>query len=251
MIMTTAIAHIKTTRISMTTRTGTIMDEDTLYRLMTWLSPAYPVGAFCHSSGLEWAVEAGWIFDRASTLSWLETLLSDGASWNDAVVFTHAHRAAEKQDGARLRAVAALAAAAHPAAERRQEQLSQGAAFRRAARESGTAPQVLREIEGDLAYPVAVAVMTAASAIPAGLALTAFLQSSMANLVSAAQRLVPLGQTNAQIIIAALQPAVAATVRRAMESGDDDPFDSLASATLLADLAAMLHETQYTRLFRT
>ncbi|MDP1908177.1 MAG: urease accessory UreF family protein, partial [Hyphomicrobium sp.] len=215
------------------------------------LSPAYPIGAFCHSSGLEWAVETGWIYDRASTLSWLETVLRDGAGWNDAVLFTHAHRATQAQNGAQLRAVAELAAAAHPAAERRQEQLSQGTAFRRATVQSGTAPDILRELEADLAYPIAVAVMAAAYAIPATLALTAFLHSSVTNLVSAAQRLVPIGQTDAQMIIAALQATVAAVVRRAAALGDGDPFDSLGSATLLADLAAILHETQYTRLFRT
>lgn len=238
-------------RLRPTISIGTMMDEDALYRLMTWLSPAYPIGAFCHSSGLEWAVEAGWIFDRGSTLTWLETLLKDGAGWNDAVLFIHAHRAAQTQNDLRLRAVAALAAAAHPAAERRLEQLAQGAAFHRAALESGTAPDVLRELDGDLAYPIAVAVMTAAYAIAPTLALTAFLQSSVANLVSAAQRLVPLGQTDAQRIIAALQPTVASTVRRAVALDDGDPFERLGSATLLADLAAILHETQYTRLFRT
>lgn len=243
--------HIEIMRIHMTTLVGTTMDETALYRLMTWLSPAYPIGAFCHSSGIEWAVEAGWIFDRASTLSWLETLLRDGASWNDAVLFRHAHRAAREQNCAQLRAVAELAAAAHPAAERRQEQLSQGAAFRRAAVQSGTAPDILREFEGDLAYPVAVAVVAAAYAIPVTFALTAFLQSSVTNLVSAAQRLVPIGQTDAQMIIAALQPTVDAVGRRAAALGDGDPFDALGSATLLADLAAILHETQYTRLFRT
>lgn len=233
------------------TITGTKMDEDALYRLMTWLSPAYPIGAFSHSSGLEWAVEAGWVKDRASTLSWLQALLKHGASWNDAVLFTHAHRATSVIDVVRLRSVAALAAAAHPAAERRLEQLSQGAAFRRSVVESGVGPDIFGELDGELVYPIAIAVMTAAHGMPLSVALTAFLQAGMANLVSAAQRLVPLGQTAAQIVIAALRPDVAATVRRAMALDDGDPFDSLGSATLFADLAAMLHETQYTRLFRT
>lgn len=228
------------------------MDEDALYRLMTWLSPAYPIGAFSHSSGLEWAVEADWVCDRASAHSWLETLLSHGASWNDAVLFKYAHRAAMTGDAGRLCRIASLGAAAHPAAERRLEQMSQGAAFRRAAIASGTAPNLLRALDGELVYPVAVAVMTGGCATPLGPALTAFLHAGMANLVSAAQRLVPLGQTDAQIIVTVLQPSVAATVRRAMAlDDDDDPFDSLSSATLCADVAAMLHETQYTRLFRT
>ncbi len=244
------IIHTLIMRIIMTITRAT-MDEGALYRLMTWLSPAYPIGAFSHSSGLEWAVEAGWVKDPASTLSWLKALLKHGASWNDAVLFTHAHRAVRAADVARLKNVAALAAAAHPAAERRLEQLSQGAAFRRAALESGVAPDLFRALDRELAYPIAVAIMTAVHVIPLSAALTAFLQASMANLVSAAQRLVPLGQTAAQIVIAALWPDVAATVSRAVALDDGEPFDSLGSATLFADLAAMLHETQYTRLFRT
>ena len=246
-----AIIITVTAILRIITITSMTMDEVALYRLMTWLSPAYPVGAFSHSGGLEWAVEAGWVHSRASTLSWLETLLEHGANWNDAVLFTHAYRATIARDLARLRDVAALAAAAHPSAERRQEQLAQGAAFRRAARDSRLAPDFLDAIDGELAYPVAVAIMAAAHAIELGPALTAFLHSSMANLVSAAQRLVPLGQTDAQIVIAALQPAVAATARRASACDACDPFETLGSATLLADLATMLHETQYTRLFRT
>jgi urease accessory protein len=229
----------------------TTMDDVALYRLMTWLSPAYPIGAFCHSSGLEWAVEVGWVFDRASTLAWLECVLQNGAGWNDAVLFTHAHDAVSKRDGDRLTAVTTLAAAAHPCAERRLEQLSQGAAFRRTAVESGSAPEMLRALDDDLAYSIAVAAMAAGHGISLVPALTAFLHASAANLISAAQRLVPLGQTDAQIVIATLRPCVAAAVRRAEMLGDGDPFDQMASATLLADLAAMLHETQYTRLFRT
>jgi urease accessory protein len=227
------------------------MEGDALYRLMTWLSPAYPIGAFCHSSGLEWAVEAGWVTSRASTQSWVETWLDHGGGWNDAVLFTHAYRAAAAQSRERLDAVAALAAVAHPSAERRQELLSQGAAFRRAALDSGAAPAFFVAPDGEISYPVVVAVMAAGHDIGLSPALTASLHASTGNLVSAAQRLVPLGQTDAQLIIEGLRSSVAAVVARAVELGDGDPFDALGGASLLADLASILHETQYTRLFRT
>jgi urease accessory protein len=227
------------------------MDEDTLYWLMTWLSPAYPVGAFCHSSGLEWAVEAGWVSDRASTEDWLDAWLEHGGGWNDAVLFTHAHRAATVGDGERLTAIASLAAAAHPSAERRKEQLSQGSAFRRAALDSKTIVPLLEGIDGELAYPVAVAAMAAGHGIGLMPSLTAYLHAGTGNLVSAAQRLVPLGQTDAQIVIAALRAAVIAVASKAAALADGDAFDALGGASLLADLASMLHETQYTRLFRT
>lgn len=227
------------------------MEGDALYRLMTWLSPAYPIGAFCHSSGLEWAVEAQWVTDRASTQSWVETWLDHGSGWNDAVLFVHAYRAAGAQSRERLKAVAALAAVAHPSSERRLEQLSQGAAFRRIALESGAAPDFFFTPDGEVPYPIAVAVMAAGHGIALQPALTAGLHAAAGNLVSAAQRLVPLGQKDTQIIIEGLRPAVLATVDRAMALGDGDPFEALGGASLLADLASILHETQYTRLFRT
>lgn len=232
-------------------KTGTPMESDALYRLMTWLSPSYPVGAFCHSSGLEWAVEARWVSDRDSTRSWVETWLEHGSGWNDAVLFVHAHRAAVLQSRDRLKTVSALAAAAHPSAERRLEQLSQGAAFRRIAIESGAAPNFFFAPDGEVAYPVAVAVMAAGHGIGLKPALTAFLHGAAGNLVSAAQRLVPLGQKDAQIIVEGLRPAVLAAAERAAALDDGDPFEALGGASLLADLASILHETQYTRLFRT
>ena len=227
------------------------MEDEALYRVMTWLSPAYPIGAFCHSSGLEWAVEAQWVKDRASTQSWLETWLDHGGGWNDAVLFTHAYRAVAARSREKLEAVAALAAAAHPSAERRLEQLSQGAAFRRIALESGAAPVFFVLPDGEIPYPVAVAAMAAGHGIDLGFALTASLHASTSNLVSAAQRLVPLGQTDAQLIVEALRPSVLAVVAGGMALGDGDPFDALGGASLFADLASILHETQYTRLFRT
>jgi urease accessory protein len=230
---------------------GMRMHGEALYRLMTWLSPAYPIGAFCHSSGLEWAVEAKWVTDRVSTQSWVETWLDHGGGWNDAVLFTHAYRAAAAQSRERLDAVVALAAVAHPSAERRQEQLSQGTAFRRTALDSGAAPAFFVAPSGEIPYPVAVAVMAAGHGIELRPALTASLHASAGNLISAAQRLVPLGQKDTQTIIEALRPCVLAVAARAMVLDDGDPFDALGGASMLADLASILHETQYTRLFRT
>lgn len=230
---------------------GMGMQGDALYRLMTWLSPAYPIGAFCHSSGLEWAAEAQWVTDRVSTQSWVETWLEHGAGWNDAVLFVHAYRAAAAQSRERLDAVTALAAVTHPSAERRLEQLSQGAAFRRIALESGGAPAFFFAPGSEAPYPVAVAVMAAGHGIELLSALIASLHASAGNLVSAAQRLVPLGQKDTQIIIEGLRPSVLSVAARAIALDDCEPFDALGGASLLADVASILHESQYTRLFRT
>lgn len=227
---------------------------DPLYRLMAWLSPAYPVGAFSHSNGLEWAVETHAVRDRQGLVEWLRDVLRSGAGWNDAVLFVHAHRAASAADALRLRNVAALAAAANPSRERRLETVAQGAAFRRISRDAWNAPSLalLDGIEdGDLAYPVAVATLAAGHGVALRPALVAYLHAVTANIVSAAQRLVPLGQTDGQRAIAALMDDVEAVATQAAALDDSDPFLALGGCTLMADLASMKHETQYTRLFRT
>ncbi|MGE0658531.1 MAG: urease accessory protein UreF [Reyranellaceae bacterium] len=243
-----------TMRTATGTATGIAMSDAALYRLMAWLSPAYPVGAFSHSNGLEWAVETGVVADREALIDWLRDVLAHGSGWNDAVLFVHAWRAAGADDGPRLRNLAMLAAAANPSRERRLETTAQGTAFRRISRDAWPAASLglLEEIDdGDLAYPIAVAALAAGHGVALAPALTAYLHAVAANIVSAAQRLVPLGQTDGQRAIAALADDVAALVERAVALDDGDPFRAMGGCTLAADLAAIRHETQYTRLFRT
>lgn len=243
-------------RIMITLRTNTRMttSDTALYQLLSWLSPTYPVGAFTHSGGLEWAIASGWVTTRPELEDWLDTVLAHGTGWNDAVLFAAAYRAARTGDRATLRAVAELAAAAAPSFERRIETVSQGEAFRRIAVATvpGVALKLLDDVpDGELGYSVAVATLAAAEGVDLSAALTAYLHGFVANLVSAGQRLIPLGQTDGQLAIATLRPAVLAVVARATMLPDGDPFHCLGSATWSADMASMLHETQYTRLFRT
>jgi urease accessory protein len=219
-----------------------------LYRLMAWLSPAYPVGAFSYSSGIEWAVESGDIEDAGTLKDWLDTMLSDGGGFCDAVLFAHAHRAVE--DEGELRDIAELAAALAPSKERHLETTAQGNAFveaTRAAWPCAALDRLKQSWDGPIAYPVAVAVAAAGHDIPLGAALAAFLQALVANWVSAGVRLVPLGQTDGQRVVAALEPAVAATAQRALVTALDD----MGASAFRADLASLRHETQYTRLFRS
>ena len=221
-----------------------------LYRLMAWLSPAYPVGAFSYSSGIEWAVEAGDIKDAATLQAWLGVMLRDGSSFCDAVLFAHAHRAAAAEDDKALRAVAELAAAFAPSKERHLETTAQGNAFVEATRAAWPCVVLdqLKSIwDGPVAYPVAVGVTAAGHGIALEPALAAYLQAVAANWVSAGVRLIPLGQTDGQRVLAALEPLVAATAQRARTVALDD----IGSSAFRADLATARHETQYTRLFRS
>ena len=192
---------------------------------MAWLSPAYPVGAFSYSSGIEWAVEAGDIKDAATLQDWLGVMLRDGSGFCDAVLFAHAHRAVEADDDKALRAVAELAAAFAPSKERHLETTAQGNAFIEATRAAWPCAALdrLKSVwDGAVAYPVAVAVAAAGHGVALEPALAAYLQAVAANLVSAGVRLIPLGQTDGQRVLAALEPIVAATAQRALAVALDD-----------------------------
>ena len=222
----------------------------TLYRLMTWLSPAFPVGAFSYSSGIEWAVEAGDIVDAASLRNWLAAMLADGSGFCDGVLLAQAHRAASSGDDKALRDTAELAAAFVPSRERQLETSAQGRAFIDIARAAWNSEGLDRAVaccDGAIVYPVAVGIASAAHALPLEPTMHAFLHALISNWISAGARLIPLGQTDSQRVLAALEPVVAATAVRALEASLDD----LGSATFRADLAGMRHETQYTRLFRS
>src|SRR5262245_1680762 len=201
------------------------LDGPALYRLMAWLSPAYPVGTFSYSGGIEWAVEAGDISDAATLREWLAVVIADGGGFCDAIFLAHAHRAATARDDAALRAVAELACAFPPSKERHLETTAQGRAFLDTTRAAWPTP-ALDGLEA---------------------VLNAYLQAIAANLVSAGVRLIPLGQTDGQRVLAALEPLVRATAARALAT----PLDEVGAGSFRADLASMRHETQYTRLFRS
>jgi urease accessory protein len=221
-----------------------------LYRLMTWLSPAFPVGAFSYSSGIEWAVEAGDIGDAASLRNWLAAMLADGSGFCDGVFLAHAHRAGALHDAGALRDIAELASAFVPSRERQLETSAQGRAFieiARAAWNCAGLDGLVAACEGAIVYPVAVGLVSSVHAIPLVPTMHAFLHAVASNWISAGARLIPLGQTDSQRVLAQLEPVVAATASRALTASLDD----LGSATFRADLASLRHETQYTRLFRS
>ena len=226
------------------------LDAAALYRLMAWLSPAYPVGAFSYSSGIEWAVEAGDIKDAETLRQWLAAMLGEGSGFCDGVFFVQAHRAIVADDAVALRAVAELAAAFVPSKERLLETTTQGRAFLDATRAAWPCDAIARleaAWPGAVALPVAVGVVCAGHGVGCDAALHAFLHALTANWISAGIRLVPLGQTDGQRVLAALEPVVATTAARAFKT----PLEEVGSAALRADLASMRHETQYTRLFRS
>lgn len=218
----------------------TMIEVAGLIRLLTWLSPAFPTGAFAYSHGLEWAVETGDIRDGQTLLAWLSAVISHGSARTDAILLRHAHRAANEPD--KVREISALAVATPASRERRDEALAQGRAFLRAAAGWG-----VPDLPEDTPYCVAVGAMAGAHGIDEDTTATAYLQTFTGNLISAAVRLVPLGQTTGLRTLAALESLLLDTAAATKAATLDD----LGGCAFRSDLAAMRHETQYTRLFRS
>jgi urease accessory protein len=216
---------------------------------MIWLSPAYPVGGFSYSHGLEWTVEAGKVRDGATLGDWVEDILRYGAGRSDAILLGETWRAVTGGDERRLAGTIDLGAALAPSAERRLETLAQGAAFLTATRAVWPSPALERLYArvAEVAYPVAVGACAAAHGLPLEPTARAFMQAFVANLVSAGVRLVPLGQTDGLRVLARLEPLIPSLVADVLGAGLDD----VGGAAAMADIASMRHETQYTRLFRS
>jgi urease accessory protein len=212
--------------------------------LLIWLSPAFPVGAFAYSHGIEWAVECGDIADAKTLHEWIADLLHHGSIRNDAILL-----AAVLCDPAAAADINALALALSPSKERRLETVSQGNAFIDLVRKTWPHPAIddFASRHDDSAYPVALGVAAAAHGIELRATIEAFALAFVSNLVSAAVRLGPIGQTDGQRIIAALLPDIRIVAGAAATSTLDD----LGSACFRADIASMKHETQYSRLFRS
>jgi urease accessory protein len=224
-----------------------------LLRLQSWLSPTFPTGSYSYSHGLEWAVEAAYIKDRKSLVDWLEADLCYGSGRNEAIFFSEAWRSARDKDRAKLFEIAELAASYRGTSEFALESSQQASACLSTLRKVwpdrllDSLSELLLEDNVPPALAVVLGVRSAREGIPISLALPVFLQSYVANLVTAGVRLVPLGQTDGQLAIGALEESVLAASAR----GRNATIDDLGSAAFMVDLASIAHETQYTRLFRS
>jgi urease accessory protein len=218
--------------------------------LHVWLSPAFPAGSFAFSHGLEWAAAAGDLCHGAAVEGWIADLLAHGSARNDAILLAAAWRAVHTDDVRTLGEINELALALAGSRERRLETSAQGNAFLDAIKAAWWNEQVgrwARDLSGDVAYPVAVALAAAAHGFSLRATLEAYLVNLVSNLVSAAVRLGVIGQSDGQRVIAALIPGV----RELSHTAEQSTLDDLGGAAFRSDLAALRHETQYTRLFRS
>jgi urease accessory protein len=218
--------------------------------LLLWFSPAFPVGGFAFSHGLEWAVEQGWIKDRETLTAWLQDLIAHGALGNDQILLNAAWRATMQRDVVALREAIDLALALQPSAERHLEAVTQGGAFFAQIEAAWPCDAITwfhGQHEGEVTYCTAVGVAAAGHGIPLDAVLMPYGLAVVGNLVSAAVRLGVVGQTDGQRILAALVADIERVSQRSLNASLND----LGGACWRSDLASLRHETQYTRLFRS
>ncbi|MEM9207096.1 MAG: urease accessory protein UreF [Pseudomonadota bacterium] len=218
-----------------------------LLTALSWFSPSFPIGAFSYSHGLEWAVETGWVTDETSLSKWIEGLLTNGSGWTDAVFFSEAwRRGASSQSTDDL---CELAVALQPSAERLLETTAQGRAFLETVSAAWLpdASAMFNDDRSSHPYPVIAGALCATAGLPLKTALLAFVHGFVANLISAGQRIIPLGQKSGQIVTVQMKPVIEDVAARASTACLDD----LGGAAFRSDIASMQHETQYTRLFRS
>lgn len=224
--------------------------EQALYKLQTWFSPSFPVGAYTYSHGLENAFETGLVANVDEACDWIGDIISSGNGFADTVFLALAHEAAATGDFKQLAVIAEYAVAFSGTAELRLESEAQGAAFIDVVSKVEPIKALEKLINiwsGPYAYCVVVGAASGGIGIDARATCTAYLHGFVANLSSALVRIVPLGQTDGQRIIARLGGTVERAVSKALETS----LEEVSTSTLMVDLTSMQHETQYTRLFRS
>lgn len=214
-----------------------------LLRLMAWLSPAFPTGAFSYSGGLETAIVEGHIASVPALADWLGLLLAEGGWRNDAILLAEAHRC--HRDRGALTALLDLAAALAGSSERHDESMRLGQAFVAAA---SAWPHPLTDVlKGPVAYPVVIGAIASAHGVDLDDAVSAFLQAQVSQAVSVGIRLGLIGQSGGVTILAGME----ADILQASSRYARLTLDDLGSAAVVADMLSMRHETQYSRLFQS
>ncbi|MEQ6203478.1 urease accessory protein UreF [Sulfitobacter sp. HNIBRBA2951] len=212
--------------------------------LAQWLSPSFPVGGFAYSHGLETAFQNGTVTSAQTLQDWLVDVLAHGSGRNDCILLRAAFASTTP---AQLDIVNQTALAVSASHERIKETQLQGGAFAQTTAAIWGADEVAGTAPSDLCYPVAVGNAAAQQALDVDLTATMYLHAFASNLVSAAVRAVPLGQTEGQRVLAALT----AHCEQIADSTRTATLDDLASTTFLSDIAAMQHETLQPRIFRS
>jgi urease accessory protein len=229
----------------------TIMDTTNnpvaLPRLLQLCSPALPVGAYAYSQGLECAVERGWVRDEASAGEWILGLLNHTLRRLDLPIFARLYEAWRAKDDETVWRWNARLHASREAAELQREDQQLGAALARLLGDLGIAEAEPWRNAPRVCFASLFGLAAVKWEIPLLEAATGYAWTWIENQVAAATRLIPLGQTASQRLLVAAGPAITAAVAEGLTLPDEE----IGAAAPGLALAGALHETQYSRLFRS
>jgi urease accessory protein len=216
-------------------------------RLLQLASPALPIGAFAYSQGLEQAVELGWVHDEASVIRWVSGVVTEVLPRLDLPLLAALHRAWSTRDLPRVRALSQFLHACRESAELGAEDRQLGAALARVLHGLGITAAEVWIADPDATFMTLLSLAAVHFELPVQGAALGFLFSWLENQVAAATRLVPIGHIAAQRVISCVLVSLPAAAARGLAVPDE------AAGFLAPGLAAAsaLHETTYSRLFRS
>lgn len=225
-------------------------NDRALFRLMQLSSASLPVGGYSFSQGLEYAIDCGWLRKQADVHEWLEMQLLHAVAQVDLPVLRRLMAAAEKGDWLELIRLNDLVLACRETKELRLTDTAMGEALVRLLN-SLEIPQPFAHGRGTIPDQVSFVSLFAIAAthweINYPSAALGFAWSWLENQVAAATKLVPLGQTQAQVLLGELQPVLSEALNIATQVEEEQIGAGLPALAI----ASALHEQQYSRLFRS
>jgi len=226
-----------------------VSSDRAFFQLLRLASPGLPIGAYCYSQGLESALDAGLVRDADSAHHWLRDVLLGPVAHFDAALVAQAYRAAVSGDEAGVCAINARYLAARETAEQRLETCQMGYSLTTLLRALPEGEEMYwpAALGGTTTFPVAWALAAHRLGVAPAAATGAFVYGWLENQVLVLMKAMPLGHTAAQRLTSSLLPSLEEAARIAMSL----PQGEFSNFAPMLGWAAMRHETQYSRLFRS
>tara|TARA_B100001248_G_scaffold129623_1_gene97190 strand:- start:147 stop:860 length:714 start_codon:yes stop_codon:yes gene_type:complete len=221
-----------------------------LHTVLTWFSPSYPIGSYAYSHGLEYAVEEGLVKDPQTLLGWIRDLLFFGTGYNDSIIINSIYDSVANDNCVEFDYISQIANAIKPTKEIALESYQQGVSFKNILMDvysNSNLTFYLNRLDDCITYPSVVGVAGGIFEVEKKLLLHSYLHAFTSNILSAALRIMPIGQTEIQKIIFQMKGNVEEMTNKSLGLSLSD----LGSSVFISDWASSKHQNQYTRLFRS
>lgn len=216
-----------------------------LLRLLQLSNPTLPIGAYAYSQGAESAIDAQLVVDETTALCWIQDILQSGFAYGDLALLHHFYQAWSKKDCEKLQAYAELSVAIRETAELKQEDQHLATALLRLAEPLKVT--IFDACPYQKTYPLVFAGFACHWKIPLDETMQGFAWSWVENQLAAMIKLIPLGQTQGQKMMLALDAEIQSAVALARQV----PIESIGASLMNFAILSSQHEIQYSRLFRS